>query len=152
MTIATVNPATGQLLRTFTPLSEPELDARLQCAADAFRRYRRTPLSERTRLLLRAADILEADKDRLARLMVTEMGKTLKAALEEAQKCAWGCRYYAEHAERFLADEVVETSARQSFVTYQPIGPILAIMPWNFPFWQVSGLRHRRSRRGTSDY
>jgi succinate-semialdehyde dehydrogenase/glutarate-semialdehyde dehydrogenase len=137
MTIATVNPATGQILRTFTPLSEPELDARLQCAADAFRRYRRTPLADRTRLLLRAAEILEADKEKFGRLMVTEMGKTLKAAVEEAAKCAWGCRYYAEQAERFLADEVVETSATRSFVTYQPIGPILAIMPWNFPFWQV---------------
>jgi succinate-semialdehyde dehydrogenase/glutarate-semialdehyde dehydrogenase len=137
MTIATVNPATGQILRTFTPLSEPELDARLQCAADAFRRYRRTPLADRTRLLLRAAEILEAEKEKLGRLMVTEMGKTLKAAVEEAAKCAWGCRYYAEQAERFLADEVVETSATRSFVTYQPIGPILAIMPWNFPFWQV---------------
>src|SRR5919112_398101 len=137
MTIATVNPATGQALRTFSPLSEPELDARLECAADAFRRFRRTPLAERTRMLARAAEVLETDKEKFARLMVTEMGKTLKAAIEEAEKCAWGCRYYAEQAERFLADEVVETSASRSFVTYQPLGPILAIMPWNFPFWQV---------------
>src|SRR3954449_11098535 len=137
MTIATVNPATGQMLRTFTPLSEPELDARLQCAADAFLRYRRTPIAERTRLLQRAAEILDSDKEKFARIMVVEMGKTLKAATEEAEKCAWGCRYYAEQAERFLANEVVETSASRSFVTYQPIGPVLAIMPWNFPFWQV---------------
>jgi succinate-semialdehyde dehydrogenase / glutarate-semialdehyde dehydrogenase len=137
MTIATVNPATGQTIRTFTPLSEPELDARLQCAADAFRRYRRTPLAERTRMLLKAAEILESEKEKFGKLMVTEMGKTLKAAVEEAAKCAWGCRYYAENAERFLSDEVVETNATRSFVTYQPIGPVLAIMPWNFPFWQV---------------
>jgi succinate-semialdehyde dehydrogenase/glutarate-semialdehyde dehydrogenase len=137
MTIATVNPATGKTVRTFTPLSEPELDARLQCAADTFRRYRKTPLVERTRMLLRAAEILESEKEKFGRLMVTEMGKTLKAAVEEAAKCAWGCRYYAEQAERFLADEVVETSATRSLVTYQPIGPVLAIMPWNFPFWQV---------------
>jgi succinate-semialdehyde dehydrogenase/glutarate-semialdehyde dehydrogenase len=137
MTIATVNPATGQTVRTYTPFSEPELDAHLQCAADAFRRYRRTPLAERTRMLLRAAEILEAEKEKFGRLMVLEMGKTLKAAVEEAAKCAWGCRYYAEQAERFLADEVVETNATRSFVAYQPIGPILAIMPWNFPFWQV---------------
>jgi succinate-semialdehyde dehydrogenase / glutarate-semialdehyde dehydrogenase len=137
MTIATVNPATGQTLRTFTPLSELELDQRLQCAADAFLRYRRTPLPERTRMLLRAAEILESEKEKFGRLMVMEMGKTLKAAIEEAAKCAWGCRYYAEQAGRFLADEVVETSASKSYVTYQPIGPILAIMPWNFPFWQV---------------
>src|SRR3954468_11724462 len=137
MTIATVNPATGQMLRSFTPLSEPELDARLQCAADAFQRYRHTPVAERTRLLQRAAEILDGDTEKFGRIMVTEMGKTLKAAIEEAEKCAWGCRYYAEQAERFLANEVVETSASRSFVTYQPIGPILAIMPWNFPFWQV---------------
>ena len=137
MTIATVNPATGQIIRTFTPLSEQELDARLQCAADAFRRYSRTPIGERTRMLQRAAEILDADKEKFARIMVTEMGKTLKAAVEEAEKCAWGCRYYAEQAERFLSDEVVETNASRSFVTYQPIGPVLAIMPWNFPFWQV---------------
>jgi succinate-semialdehyde dehydrogenase/glutarate-semialdehyde dehydrogenase len=137
MTIATVNPATGQTLRTFTPLSEPELDARLQCATDAFRRYRRTPLAERTRLLMRAAEILDGEKEKFGRLMVLEMGKTLRAAVEEAAKCAWGCRFYAEQAECFLADEVVETTATRSYVTYQPIGPILAIMPWNFPFWQV---------------
>ncbi|MFL5533205.1 MAG: aldehyde dehydrogenase family protein, partial [Gemmatimonadales bacterium] len=115
MTIATVNPATGQIIRTFTPLSEPELDARLQCAADAFLRYRRTPIAERTRLLQRAAEILDSDKEKFARIMVVEMGKTLKAAIEEAEKCAWGCRYYAEQAERFLTDEVVETNASQSF-------------------------------------
>ena len=137
MTIASINPATGQVLRTYTPLSEPELDARLQCADDAFRRYRRTPLAERARMLLRTAEILENEKEKFGRLMVTEMGKTLKAAIEEAAKCAWGCRYYAEQAERFLGDETVETSASRSYVTYQPLGPILAIMPWNFPFWQV---------------
>src|SRR5215204_7383059 len=88
-------------------------------------------------MLQRAAEILDSDKDKFARIMVMEMGKTLKAAVEEAEKCAWGCRYYAEQAERFLADELVETSASRSYVTFQPLGPILAIMPWNFPFWQV---------------
>jgi succinate-semialdehyde dehydrogenase/glutarate-semialdehyde dehydrogenase len=137
MTIASINPASGQTIRTFSPLSDRELDARIQCAADTYARYRRTPIEERTRMLLRAADILESEKEELGRIMVTEMGKTLKAAVEEAAKCAWGCRYYAENAERFLADEQVETGAAQSFITYQPIGPILAVMPWNFPFWQV---------------
>lgn len=137
MTIATINPATGQTLRTFTPLSDAELDARLQCAADTYRRYRGTPLSDRTRMLLKAAEILEAEKEKFGRLMVLEMGKTLKSAIDEAVKCAWGCRYYAENAERFLADEIVETSASRSMVVYQPIGPVLAVMPWNFPFWQV---------------
>src|SRR3954467_9421047 len=137
MTIATTNPATGQTVRTFVPLSEAELDARIQRAADTFHRYRRTPLAERTRMLIRAAEILEAEKGKFGRLMVTEMGKTLKAAIEEAAKCALGCRYYAEQAEKFLADEYVETSASRSYVSYQPIGPVLAVMPWNFPFWQV---------------
>jgi succinate-semialdehyde dehydrogenase/glutarate-semialdehyde dehydrogenase len=137
MTIATTNPATGQTIKTFTPLTDTEVDARLECADQAFRRHRLTPLRERTRMLLKAAEILDSEKDRFARLMVMEMGKTLKAAVEEAAKSAWGCRYYAEHAERLLSQETVETNARRSYITYQPIGPVLAIMPWNFPFWQV---------------
>jgi succinate-semialdehyde dehydrogenase / glutarate-semialdehyde dehydrogenase len=137
MTIASINPATGQTIRTFRPISDQELDARLQCAADAYARHRRTPIRERAQMLLRAAEILEREKEELGRLMVTEMGKTLKAAVEEAAKCAWGCRYYGENAERFLADETVETGPAQTFIAYQPIGPILAVMPWNFPFWQV---------------
>src|SRR2546426_948959 len=137
MTIATINPATRETLRTFQPLSDAELEARLQCAADTYRRYRRTPLADRKRMLLRAAEILEAEKDAFGKLMVLEMGKPIKAAVEEAAKCALGCRYYAENAERFLADEYVETSASRSYVSYQPIGPVLAVMPWNFPFWQV---------------
>jgi succinate-semialdehyde dehydrogenase/glutarate-semialdehyde dehydrogenase len=137
MPIATANPATGQTVRTFEPLTAEQLDARLQCAADAYLRHRRTTFAERARLMLRAAEILESEKEAFGRIMVTEMGKTLKSAMEEAAKSAWGCRYYAENAERFLADEVVPTTASRSFVTFQPIGPVLAIMPWNFPFWQV---------------
>jgi succinate-semialdehyde dehydrogenase / glutarate-semialdehyde dehydrogenase len=135
--IASINPATGQTIRTFAPISDQELEAKLQRAADAYERHRRTPIRERTRLLSRAAEILEREKEDFGRLMVTEMGKTFKAAVEEAAKCAWGCRYYAENAERFLADDLVETGSAQTFVAYQPIGPILAVMPWNFPFWQV---------------
>ena len=137
MTIATINPASGRTERTFQPLSDAELEARIQCAADTYRRYRRLALPERTRMLIRAAEILEAEKEVFGRLMTLEMGKTLKAAVDEAVKCALGCRYYAEHAERFLAEEEVATSATRSFIRYEPIGPILAIMPWNFPFWQV---------------
>jgi succinate-semialdehyde dehydrogenase / glutarate-semialdehyde dehydrogenase len=137
MPIATVNPATGKTLRTFSPLTDDELEARLQCAADAFHRHRRTSFADRRRMMLEAAKILDAEKETFGRLMVTEMGKPLKAAVEEAAKCALGCRYYADNAERFLADEVIETSASKSWVAYQPIGPVLAIMPWNFPFWQV---------------
>jgi succinate-semialdehyde dehydrogenase / glutarate-semialdehyde dehydrogenase len=137
MTIATINPATGRTERSFQPLSDAELEARIQCAADTFRRYRRLALPERTRMLIKAADILEAEKEVFGRLMTMEMGKTLKSAIDEAVKCAWGCRYYAEHAERILAEEEVATAASRSLIRYEPIGPILAVMPWNFPFWQV---------------
>jgi succinate-semialdehyde dehydrogenase / glutarate-semialdehyde dehydrogenase len=137
MTIATINPATGRTERSFQPLSDAELEARIQCAADTFRRYRRLALPERTRMLIKAADILEAEKEVFGRLMTMEMGKTLKSAIDEAVKCAWGCRYYAEHAERLLAEEEVATAASRSLIRYEPIGPILAVMPWNFPFWQV---------------
>lgn len=137
MTIATINPATGRTERSFEPLSDAELEARIQCASDTYRRYRRLPLPERTRMLVKAAEILEADKETFGRLMTLEMGKTLKAAVDEAVKCAWGCRYYAEQAERFLAEEEVATNASRSLIRYEPIGPILAVMPWNFPFWQV---------------
>jgi succinate-semialdehyde dehydrogenase/glutarate-semialdehyde dehydrogenase len=137
MTIATINPATGRTERTFQPLSDAELDARIQCAVDTYRRYRRLAVPERTKMLIKAAEILEAEKEVFGGLMTLEMGKTLKAAVDEAVKCAWGCRYYAEHAERFLAEEEVATSATRSLIRYEPIGPILAIMPWNFPFWQV---------------
>jgi succinate-semialdehyde dehydrogenase/glutarate-semialdehyde dehydrogenase len=137
MPIASANPATGQTLRTFEPLTPAQLEARLRCAADAYRRHRRTSFAERAKMMARAGEILESEKEAFGRIMAAEMGKTLRSGMDEAAKSAWGCRYYAEHAERFLADEVVQTTASRSFVTYQPIGPILAIMPWNFPFWQV---------------
>ncbi len=135
--IATINPTTGEVVRTFEPLSDAELNQRLQSAADAFPAYRSTSFAERARLMKRTAELLEAEKASLARLMTLEMGKPIAAAVQEVEKCAWGCRFYAENAERFLADEIVETNAARSFVRYQPLGPVLAIMPWNFPFWQV---------------
>jgi succinate-semialdehyde dehydrogenase/glutarate-semialdehyde dehydrogenase len=137
MAIATINPTTGELLRSFEPLAGTQIDAKLERAADTFRTYRRTSFADRARMMVRAAELLEAEKNTFGRLMTVEMGKPLQAAAEEAAKCAWACRYYAEHAERFLADEVVETNATRSYIHYQPLGPILAVMPWNFPFWQV---------------
>jgi succinate-semialdehyde dehydrogenase/glutarate-semialdehyde dehydrogenase len=137
MAIATVNPATGELLKTFEPLNSAEIERKLQLAATAFKTHRRTSFADRATKMMRAAEILEKEKDECAHLMTLEMGKPLKAAVAEAQKCALGCRYYAENAEKFLADEVVETGAKRSFIRYLPIGPILAVMPWNFPFWQV---------------
>ncbi|HEX8880428.1 MAG TPA: NAD-dependent succinate-semialdehyde dehydrogenase, partial [Candidatus Acidoferrum sp.] len=137
MAIATVNPATGQVVKTFEPLSDAQLEMKLQRAADTFLSYRNTPFAERARLMLNAAAILEKEKENYARVMTTEMGKIFRSAIDEAAKCAWVCRYYAENAERFLADEVVETTAKRSFIRYLPLGPVLAVMPWNFPFWQV---------------
>ncbi len=137
MAIASINPATGQVLKTFEPLSDAQIEKKLQLAADTFSKFRKLSFSERARMMARAGEILEAEKEALGRLMTTEMGKTLKSAVAEAAKCAWVCRFYAENAERFLADEVVETPAKKSFIRYQPLGVVLAVMPWNFPFWQV---------------
>jgi succinate-semialdehyde dehydrogenase/glutarate-semialdehyde dehydrogenase len=137
MPIATINPATGETLKTFDALSGAELERRLARAEETFRAYRNTSFADRARWMTRAAEILEGEKDRLGRLMTTEMGKTLASAVAEAEKCAKACRYYVENAERFLADEEVRTDAKRSFVRFQPIGPVLAVMPWNFPFWQV---------------
>lgn len=137
MGIASINPATGETLASFEPLSPEQLEDRLALAARTFRSYRRSSFAERSRILAQAADLIEREKQSLGRLMTTEMGKTLAAAVAEAEKCAWVCRYYAEHAEQFLADEQVATNASHSFVRYQPLGPVLAVMPWNFPFWQV---------------
>ncbi len=137
MAIATINPATGEVIKTFQPLTEAEIEKKLQLAVSTFESERKTPFAVRARRMLKAAEILERDKDKFAHLMTLEMGKTYKSAVAEAVKCTTACRYYAENTERFLADEVVETGAKKSFVRYLPIGPILAVMPWNFPFWQV---------------
>lgn len=137
MAIASINPTTGQLLKSFEPLSDSQIEAKLQRAAETFSTYRRTGFAERARLMVKAAEILETDKEKFARTMTAEMGKPFRAAVDEAVKCASACRYYAENAERFLADEVIETTASRSYIRYQPLGPILAVMPWNFPFWQV---------------
>jgi len=137
MAIATVNPATGETLKTFEPLSDAQLEAKLQKAANTFLSYRKVPFAERARMMLKAAAILESEKENYGRVMTTEMGKTFRSAVDEAAKCAWVCRYYAENAERFLEDEIVETSASRSYIRYLPLGPVLAVMPWNFPFWQV---------------
>jgi succinate-semialdehyde dehydrogenase/glutarate-semialdehyde dehydrogenase len=137
MAIATINPANGKLEKKFEPLSNEQLEQMLELAWTTFHTYRKVPFAERARMMLKAAGLFESEKEVHARKMTIEMGKSFRAAVDEAAKCGSACRYYAENAERFLADEVVETSAKRSFVRYQPIGPILAVMPWNFPFWQV---------------
>jgi succinate-semialdehyde dehydrogenase/glutarate-semialdehyde dehydrogenase len=137
MAIASINPANGQTLKTFEALSEAEIEGKLRLATEAFSKHRKVPFAERARMMKKAAEIIEAEKEAHGKMMTLEMGKPIRAAVEEAAKCALVCRYYAENAEKFLADEKVETTATHSFIRYQPLGPILAVMPWNFPFWQV---------------
>jgi succinate-semialdehyde dehydrogenase/glutarate-semialdehyde dehydrogenase len=135
--IASINPATGETLRTFEELTETGLEDKLARADAAYRLYRKTPFADRARWLDKLAGILESEKDRLGRIMTLEMGKPIAAARAEAAKCAWACRYYVELGERLLTDEPIEAGAGRAFVRYQPIGALLAVMPWNFPFWQV---------------
>ena len=131
------NPATGELLKAFERLDDDGLEQALDRAAAAFAHHRTTSFQDRASRMRAAADILEHEKAQLGRLMTLEMGKPIAAGIAEVEKCAWVCRYYAEHAREFLADEPVDTGARPSFIRYQPLGAVLAVMPWNFPFWQV---------------
>ncbi|HEX5890362.1 MAG TPA: NADP-dependent succinic semialdehyde dehydrogenase [Pyrinomonadaceae bacterium] len=137
MAITTINPTTGETVSSFEELTKNQIDTKLQLAATTFHSYKHTSFADRARFMNAAAEILENEKHELGRLMTIEMGKPLKAAISEAEKCAWVCRYYAENAQQHLADEVVETNASHSYVRFQPLGPVLAVMPWNFPFWQV---------------
>ncbi|HEV2180811.1 MAG TPA: NAD-dependent succinate-semialdehyde dehydrogenase [Gemmatimonadaceae bacterium] len=132
-----INPATGETLDEFDELTDSELDACLERAARAFAHNRLAPFAERARRMSRAAEILDSEKNDLGKLMTLEMGKPLRSAADEAAKCAWVCRHYAEHAHELLADEDVRTEAARSYIAYQPLGAVLAVMPWNFPFWQV---------------
>ena len=140
MAIATVNPATGETVRRFDPADDSMIETALTAAADRFTRYRSTDPAQRAKWLTATADLLDAEVDRVAATMTLEMGKTLAAARAEVAKCATAMRYYANNAARFLADEPVEPAtvdASRAFVRYRPLGPVLAIMPWNFPMWQV---------------
>ena len=135
--IASVNPATGDVLRRFEPDSDLDIERKLCFANETFPAYKRSSFSERAGRMRRAADILESDKMQFARTMTLEMGKPIRSAIQEVEKCALACRYYAEHAAGFLKDEQIATEGARSFVRFQPLGPVLAVMPWNFPFWQV---------------
>ena len=134
---ASINPATGQVLAEFSELTPADLDERLRRAADAALRWRFTPVVERAAVVARLADLLDAEKQRLGRLMTLEMGKPIQAAIDEAAKCAMACRFYAEHGPGFVRDEHVADAEHRSVVAYEPLGVVLAVMPWNFPFWQV---------------
>ncbi|GGZ45416.1 NADP-dependent succinic semialdehyde dehydrogenase [Streptomyces bluensis] len=143
MPIATVNPANGETIKTYDALSEEETERRLATAESTFRTYRTSSFDERARLLRRAADLLDEDTDAVARVMTTEMGKPVGQARAEAAKCAKAMRWYADHAAELLADEepdesdVKDSGASRVLVRYRPLGPVLAVMPWNFPLWQV---------------
>jgi succinate-semialdehyde dehydrogenase / glutarate-semialdehyde dehydrogenase len=137
MAIATINPFTGETVKTFEALSDAEIEQKLSLAQSQFLTYRKIPLSQRSQWLFEAANLLEQERDRFGRLMTLEMGKPLKAAIAEVDKCAAVCRFYAEHAAEFLADVPIQTDATKSLIRYQPLGIVLAVMPWNFPFWQV---------------
>ena len=132
-----VNPATGETLAEHPTHSPEEVERRLELATRTAARWRRTPVAERAAVVARLGELLEAEKERLGRLMTLEMGKPIQAAIDEAAKCATGCRYYAEHGPSIVADSVVADEGHRSFVSYEPLGVVLAIMPWNFPFWQV---------------
>jgi succinate-semialdehyde dehydrogenase / glutarate-semialdehyde dehydrogenase len=137
MPIASINPATGEKLKEFPAFNDGEIEKRLKLAEHAFAHQRRRPFAKRTQLLMATAAILDQEKEKLARIITLEMGKLFRAAQDEIVKCARGCRFYAENSERFLEDEPAQTDAARSYVRYEPLGPVLAIMPWNFPFWQV---------------
>ena len=141
MAIATTNPATGEVLERYQEISDRELELCLERAAEAFKKQRLTTFPQRSGWMLRAAELLDAEQDDVARMMTVEMGKTVKSARAEVSKCARGCRYYAEHAEALLADEPADpsaVSATSAYARYQPLGVVLAVMPWNFPLWQVT--------------
>ncbi len=132
-----INPATGELIGDYSEHTDGEIAERLAMAERAFAEWRRLSFAVRATLIRRAAEILRAKREEYARLITTEMGKTIGSAEAEIDKCAWGCEFYAEHAEQYLADEIVATDARKSFVRFEPLGAVLAVMPWNFPFWQL---------------
>lgn len=140
MAIATINPATGETLKTFDELSADEIEQRLAKAASTFRSYRLTTFEQRAGWMREAAAILGRERDAVAELMTTEMGKTLAASKQEVDKCAKACTYFADHAAEFLADEPADSDAvgaGAAYSCYQPLGPVLAVMPWNFPLWQT---------------
>jgi succinate-semialdehyde dehydrogenase / glutarate-semialdehyde dehydrogenase len=137
MPMSSINPATGEVLKTFDSHNQRQIEEKLSRAAETFREHRRMTIADRAEKMMRAAEILETEKQSFARTMTLEMGKPINAAVQEAEKCASVCRYYSENAERHLVDEIIQTNATKSYVRFQPLGVVLAIMPWNFPFWQV---------------
>lgn len=137
MAIQTINPATNEIIKTFEAHSSTEVEQKLQAAEKAFQQWKQTSFEERARHMVRCAEVLEQEAEKYGRIITLEMGKPIKDSIAEVRKCAKACRYYAEHAEEFLKDEEVASDASRSLIAYEPLGVVLAVMPWNFPFWQV---------------
>src|SRR6056297_3539595 len=137
MTFKSINPYNNEEIKTYPEQSKTEIESTLSASEEAFDSWRTVPIPERSRRMQKAAELLRENKETYARTMTLEMGKPIKESISEIEKCAWVCEFYAENAERFLADQVIKTDASESFISHDPIGPVLAIMPWNFPFWQV---------------
>src|SRR3954462_447483 len=137
MAMASIHPATGEHLKDFSAFDDVEIENRLSRAANAFKSYRRTSLTERAELLYAVSELLFEETQTFAQIITVEMGKLFRDSVAEIEKCARGCRFYAENGARFLEEEPAQTDAAESYVEYQPLGPVLAVMPWNFPFWQV---------------
>src|SRR4030066_839081 len=137
MALPTQNPANGETLKTFVALDNTQIDTALQQSSTASVGWAATSIADRSACLRSAAQKLRAQRDRYAALITLEMGKPIREARAEVEKCATGCEFYAQHAERFLAGEGIATDAGRSYIAYQPLGTLLAIMPWNFPFWQA---------------
>src|SRR5262245_33466311 len=137
MAMTAINPATGETIKTYEEMTSADVSHVITQAHEAFLDWKRTPFAERARLMQHAAHILRENAETYGVLMAQEMGKPIREGRAEAEKCAWVCEYYAEHADAFLQPEVIPTDASKSFVTFQPLGVVLAVMPWNFPFWQV---------------
>jgi len=137
MPFESLNPATGKKIKTYKEHSEMQVEKIIKAAHGSFLNWRTVNFKERAALMNKAAAVLENNKETYARIITEEMGKPIKQSRSEIEKCAWGCLFYAEHAEKYLKPEAIETDAQKSFVSFEPLGVILAIMPWNFPFWQV---------------
>jgi succinate-semialdehyde dehydrogenase/glutarate-semialdehyde dehydrogenase len=137
MPIESVNPATGETLERYDEMTRPQVGAAVDATHEAFLEWRKTSFPARAEHMRKAAELLRERSREYGKLMADEMGKPIRDGIAESQKCALGCDYYAEHAERYLAEEMVEASPRKSFVAFRPLGVVLAVMPWNFPFWQV---------------
>jgi succinate-semialdehyde dehydrogenase/glutarate-semialdehyde dehydrogenase len=137
MKLRSINPTTAELLRAFEPDSDAAVETKLQRAADAFQHQRRLTFEDRASLMISVAEVLEEERSEHSRLITLEMGKPIRAAVQEIEKCASCCRFYAENAARFLADEPIAAPPARAFVRFQPMGVVLAVMPWNFPFWQL---------------